>query len=243
MTFSTMTKSTIARWGILGLVALLSVPAVHASGLVADWQFNESRGTRLNALTESVSGTQFNRSARGVRTTGDGALRIRRDRPRGVYYHAPLEIDNTRPVWLVVDIRSWQLEGEANEILRFGLSQGIPRAEGYVDIRLSRSDSNRIMVEGRAHGHRSRVSPRPIFGNPQEGPASLVLEIQPDERRYRIHYREGDGPWSLLGSGRTHAERSANYLRLLIQNQFNDTPQEHFDVSRIRVTYDNPLGQ
>lgn len=234
-------KLTTSRLGVLGLAALLFVSAAHASGLVADWQFNDARGTRLNAIKEEVAGIQFNRSARGVQTTGDGALRVRRDRPRGAYYAAPLEIDPARPVWMVVEIRGWQLEGEANEVIRFDLSEDTGQNQGVAGIRLSRSENNEIVVEGRSEGHRSRVRARPLFANPSTGPVALALELQPADNRYIVHYREGSGSWTRMGAGRTVADRSVKFLRLFVMNQMNDTPQEHFDISRIYVTYDNPL--
>ena len=91
-------------------------------------------------------------------------------------------------------------------------------------------------------GLRSRITARPLFANPRTEPLTIALEIDPNQRRYRIHYREGNGSWVLFGSARIHAERTVKLVRLNVINHFAETAQEHLDLSRIYVTYDNPVG-
>lgn len=227
-----------------GLLALLAATSTATAEVREEWPFNDPRGTQLTQLA-SITGTgAFNRDGSGIATTGDGLLRIRRTRSGAALYHAPISVEADRPVWLVVEIPSWHLEGEPNEALRFGISHGTAAAEGLADIRMQRIDDTTVHIEGRGHGRgATRIAAQPLFTNPRTDPLTLALEVDPAENRYRIYFRETGGGWMLLGDGLTNRERLPNQVRINVANRFNDSPAEHFDIARMTVTHASPIGR
>ncbi len=67
-----------------------------------------------------------------------------------------------------------------------------------------------------------------------------MLELDKDEDTYQVFIKDGDAPFTSIGSGNVDPGRDGNSLRLGFNNNFSGTG-EFFDLDRIYLTNESPI--
>ncbi len=165
-----------------------------------------------------------------------------------------LDIDNiaSGQAWLVAEMAGWNFSsivgspdfdsGQVEEIrFNFLNNDGADIGGSTVTAaaRIERTGGGGLQIRGLALGTGTSIAATPLSLN-QTDPFTVVLELDKDEDTYQVFIKDGDAPFTSIGSGNVDPGRDGNSLRLGFNNNFSGTG-EFFDLDRIYLTNESPI--
>jgi hypothetical protein len=250
---ATLLRSIIAAV----LIGLISSAANAA--ILEDFQFNESDDTLLEDTENSVplGHTWLVHAATVDSSVQNGSFRITK---QSVATQASntLEIDNitSGKAWLVAEIAGWSYTStpsSPSERVRFGFLDNDPAVAGSSTVtalaNIDRTpDGMGLVLGGEALGEESTdISGGLNLPLVRNDPFTVAVELDKDTDQYSIYYKDNTNPFQSIGSGllglsdNNPGDRDGNAIRFAFTGTFGE-PGEFFDVDRIFVTTDDPVG-
>ncbi len=165
-----------------------------------------------------------------------------------------LDIENitSGQAWLVAEMAGWNYSsivgspdfdsGQLEEI-RFNFLDNDGADIGGSTVtaaaRIERTGAGGLQIRGLALGTGTSIAATPLSLN-QTDPFTVVLELDKDEDTYQIFIKDGNSPFTSIGSGNVDPGREGNSLRLGFNNNFSGTG-EFFDLDRLYLTDESPI--
>ena len=251
------------RWGrsplrlvVAMIPILLATPAAHAT-ILQEFMFNDPDDTPLDNTENSASpgntwvlgGNSWDPSV-----VLNGNFRITKTSTGLATAHIDIANVTSGKVWLVAEIAGWNYTAtpsSTSEQVRFAFldNDNMPPSGSTItaqmDIRRSESALQLVGIGALGTGA-SNIAGSYALPLVRSDPFTMVLELNKDLNQYSVHYKDGNSPFALLGTGNVGLKldgsvpREGNSIRFAPTGQFNDTG-EFFDVNRIYLTDISPL--
>jgi hypothetical protein len=246
---------------ILALLgAALSAQSLFAA-IIEDFQFNDPPNVAIDTAINSANpgNAWLSQNASGAQsvTNGSGSFRINKQTVTGQVGNT-LDIANitSGKVWLVAEIAGWVYTATpsgTSERVRFAFLDNDPPAAGSstitADVQIDRipATGNLTITTDAGGGTPGTQSSGADFGLIRNTPLTLVVEVDADNDKYTVSYKDGANPFvslptGILGERTAGVSREARSVRFAFTGQFGDTG-EFFDVDRIYVTTTNPIPE
>lgn len=232
-------KSLSALLSLAALCALI-VPAFAQDAASLRWTFDGPKAP-LTQLSPAWASDLDQTS-----TTGRGVLRIRRglDTPPNAFIALPAEMAD-RPLWLLVRLSEWSLNGKSNEVIRLGFSSNDDAKSPSVvaQLKLERQEAV-FQVSAESFPNTltgSTTTPQPAGKSIAGGKLAVLLQLDPQTDTYRASIKTVQmKTWQPLGEGRISKTRVPRFLRLGLSGPFNTNSSEKVDIDEIVVSTSDP---
>jgi hypothetical protein len=245
----------LLRIAIVAIACGLFNTSVLDAGLLEDFQFNDANGTALDMAANSANaGNQWVHDTDHVGTiqVQNGSLNIIKNNTDFVTEGLGLDDVSTGSLWMVAKFKDWAILGSAPdgnnvEEIRFGFmgtEDLIPPPSSTVlaEMMISRNHgAGQFQISGTALGAAgTNIAPANI-NFVQSEPFVMAMEVNQTTNTYRILYRSGNNPATLLGTGNLEPTRDAIVGRMTINNFIGDEAGEYVNLDRFYIS-DVPPG-
>jgi hypothetical protein len=252
-------STTLIRLCVALLVAAVVASASRAA-ILEDFPFSDPNTTLLeDAENVPNSGNNWQSSAAMNNSSVlNGSFRIQTNSTALQSNYLDIANVTSGKAWLVAEIAGWSLSslvgpdefdaGELEEV-RFAFldnDSNPPNPLGGSTITAQavfiRNSMGGFNLSGIGPAGMANDLPNSLnLPLTQSNPFTMVVEIDEGTEQYSVYYKDNTDPFTLLGTTNHVGGRNGNTLRFAINNSFAGTG-EFFDISRIYVTTDSPLG-
>jgi len=225
--------------------------AAHAA-VLEDFPFDDADGTLLaDAANAANPGNQWSVDTTDQTETAveAGALVVRKNNDG--FATNFLQIDNitSGQAWLVAEFAGGTFaeafDPSEREEIRFAFLDNDTGTGGSTltaQMQIERNDDGTVQLVGNNAGAGTDIPgalPLPLS---QDGLFTLVLALDKDANTYEVFTRDGNGPFSSLGTGDVDPTRNGNSLRFVTNNGFG-AEGEFFALDRVYLTDTNPIPE
>lgn len=215
------------------------------------WRFDESNGTPLGSTVNSAApGENWSGNLADSSATGTGLFKIRRNGSNLSRRVDLGEIHGADPIYMLVEIESWQLAHASGTQPRieFDFMNGFASENPdqiTAGVRLERLSNGKVVLEARANGTNATGSDDvDVFStSTQTEKVDLLITYRQVSNTYAVDYRIGGGPWVNLHTGITSTVRTAKSIRMRVNGDFkggSGSNENHLSLDSIFVTGKHP---
>ena len=230
-TFKSTLKSTLTA--LLMIVGAASSGGIHASTIIADWNFGDASQTTLNNTVNSGVGSSWGTAITGIKTDGTGLLNINNDGQGGSGTRsAYTDFDSVTSGMLSLYTRfaSWNPAGNGTmQSFTMGFIEG--NDFSTAEFSLAATDSGYTLSGGvDAFGDGTAIGD--TFSFSTWSPITVRLDVDLDLMRYLLAYDNGNGFVSIGSASIDSLTQGINSLRLSVDGDFANNP---LSVDRVWV--------
>jgi hypothetical protein len=254
---------------LLAALTIASLPTAASAAILEDFAFNDSVGTTLDLAANSASpGNNWfvDADLTDTATNGIGSLRIRNATTSLEQNYIDIANITNSKAWLVVEMAGWSFNTDtlnpANfdpsnlEQVRFAFlhNDNDPPSGSILtgQFQIERNSGGGIQLIGNTTTTTGGTNIPGAYAltNDRSTPFTVALEVDLNDgvNTYSVYYKDNTNPYVQLGTGAigavsstNSAIRDANSIRFAVSDSFAGDG-EFFDINRIYVTDESPLG-
>ena len=201
-------------------------------GPTAGWNFNDPAGRSLM----NVGGTSsWSADLPGSVTTGTGSLRLRWTGTGTAHAAAPIPVtDPTAPIWMIVELKGWQMEETNEASVRFGIADadGHSTDSGLGGLRLSRREDG-VYLTGETLPR--QFEPIRLGDATGSEHAVVIFAYHPDSGVCFLVYQVGEHAPVRIGPGRVERTGAARYITIDLEAESTPDSGDHIDIDGIAI--------